>query len=739
MKNKSSLLSYFPVIPVLLLLLVYPVYGNESLCPGNTLMVSEETEELSLEYCLEYLEDKENNLKLEEVRSAPLAEAFTKSDKKVLNFGLTKSAYWVRFSILYSPVKEKKRREWLLELKYAKIDHVDFYQLNKDGSYKAHMTGDMHPFSTREIEHRNCVFSITTEPGEKRDIYLKVKTNGSLQVPLTVLSRKQFIKNQQYEYFGYGAVYGIMLIMILYNFFLFMEDRNRTYIYYLVYLFWYICTFAVLDGFALQFLWPNSPYWDNKALPIFIFLFVMSILVFGKDTLSTRKNLPRLNSLLNVLFIIAIINCILSLFLELQPSLLISALLIILIPALLLFAVFLSLGKGYRPARIYAVGWTMLLFSVMGYSFRNLGFLPNILLINIGPEIAALIQAAIFSFAVASRLNVVKQEKSREVEELNRILQSNLQELNSANKQITMSEEKYRLLVEGSNEIIFTLDENLKILTVNKAIHPQLKIMPEQVIGMSVFELVYSRTGQEQETRRFIQEKVDDFIKKREPASFKTELRSFLRGEPQEMFISLQFIAIGGKNEILGKAFSVTEDALLKYFVYEKQGYTIGNYLLSSDELAHRLTRNSYKYLSSDDIIPLRIALREILMNAIEHGNLNITFNEKTEALKKNSYLALVAHRREDPRYRNRKVHIEFTIDAQKAMFVISDEGKGFDAKKFLNKEPEEENRKLLPHGRGLFMAKEIFDEISYNEKGNKVVLVKYFNPDFINESYYSI
>ncbi|HQQ51588.1 MAG TPA: ATP-binding protein, partial [Spirochaetota bacterium] len=57
------------------------------------------------------------------------------------------------------------------------------------------------------------------------------------------------------------------------------------------------------------------------------------------------------------------------------------------------------------------------------------------------------------------------------------------------------------------------------------------------------------------------------------------------------------------------------------------------------------------------------------------------------------------------------------------------DHGKGFDHKKYLSKSTEQTEESLLQHGRGILLAQQIFDEIKYNDKGNQVLCIKYFNP----------
>ena len=123
-------------------------------------------------------------------------------------------------------------------------------------------------------------------------------------------------------------------------------------------------------------------------------------------------------------------------------------------------------------------------------------------------------------------------------------------------------------------------------------------------------------------------------------------------------------------------------------------------------------------------ITGLRTGLYEIIMNAIEHGNLNITFEEKSKALEQNSYISLLEQRINDSSYKNRKVTIDYKMYNNKLEYKIKDEGNGFDWEKITFEDDFESLSR--PHGRGIIMTRFYFDEVNFNKSGSEVVLVKY-------------
>jgi anti-sigma regulatory factor (Ser/Thr protein kinase) len=98
------------------------------------------------------------------------------------------------------------------------------------------------------------------------------------------------------------------------------------------------------------------------------------------------------------------------------------------------------------------------------------------------------------------------------------------------------------------------------------------------------------------------------------------------------------------------------------------------------------------------------------------------------------NYLEFITQRQRDQKYKDKKVSIKFTFNSDRVIYVIEDEGDGFDYRNILEK-VKRVNQSELSHGRGLTMALGVFDMIRFNDKGNKVTLVKRFSAELDFES----
>ncbi|BAI80176.1 conserved hypothetical protein [Deferribacter desulfuricans SSM1] len=155
---------------------------------------------------------------------------------------------------------------------------------------------------------------------------------------------------------------------------------------------------------------------------------------------------------------------------------------------------------------------------------------------------------------------------------------------------------------------------------------------------------------------------------------------------------------------------------------YIKKVIKVFNDIANVDKIVYGLTKELVYFLKISEIQKIRIGISEILTNAIEHGNLEISGDDKFKATENGTYQELLKMKMCDEKYKNRYVTMEIEITPEKITVVVEDMGNGFDTST-LNMNPEENLLKL--HGRGILITKMYFDDIVYNEKGNKVTLVK--------------
>lgn len=116
------------------------------------------------------------------------------------------------------------------------------------------------------------------------------------------------------------------------------------------------------------------------------------------------------------------------------------------------------------------------------------------------------------------------------------------------------------------------------------------------------------------------------------------------------------------------------------------------------------------------------LGLSELMLNAIEHGNLAIGYDEKTRLMEDGSLHDEIARRLAAAEQRDRHCELEVRQEAGQVSFLIRDQGAGFDWRNYLEMSPE---RAFDTHGRGIAMSRMLsFDHLEYRGRGNEVLAV---------------
>lgn len=121
-------------------------------------------------------------------------------------------------------------------------------------------------------------------------------------------------------------------------------------------------------------------------------------------------------------------------------------------------------------------------------------------------------------------------------------------------------------------------------------------------------------------------------------------------------------------------------------------------------------------------LIRVGTALHEALINAMEHGNLELS-SELRESENPSDYRKLVDERRQQQPYKDRRVLVVARFSRNEAVFVIRDDGRGFDPSKLAD--PRDPANLQKCSGRGLFLIRTFMDEVRFNDAGNEITMIK--------------
>lgn len=204
------------MVTALLLAAVLPT----RLQAAEPIILSPELHRLPLGKRIDILEDPAKQWRIDDVVSENVAARFFPSQDTAPHFGFTLSAYWVRFTVI-NPLAEEA--QWYLEIAYPPMDRIDVYSPQAAGGFHVRSAGDRFPFSQREIKHRYFIFHMREAPQSQRTYHIRFETAGVINLPLRLLSPSALAEQINHEQTLLGIYHGAILVMLIYNFFLFLS------------------------------------------------------------------------------------------------------------------------------------------------------------------------------------------------------------------------------------------------------------------------------------------------------------------------------------------------------------------------------------------------------------------------------------------------------------------------------------------------------------------------------------
>jgi PAS domain S-box-containing protein len=292
------------------------------------------------------------------------------------------------------------------------------------------------------------------------------------------------------------------------------------------------------------------------------------------------------------------------------------------------------------------------------------------------------------------------------------------------------SEKKYRELVEQkTSDIFFSLNSNYIFETANVNMTRLLGYSEKEIKTKSIFDIFHHDSmDSEGIHERTIIELFEKVLQKgKKNISFKVSCTHRNTGEA--VVFNFKIDPVYHNDEITGITglmYPHAEDPMISYLKRQTIYYEIDNKIITISNVVQRLTRDLKRDFPQAKVDQITMALLEIIMNAIEHGNLAISFEEKSKAKDEGRYFNLIRERLQLKNNKNKKVYITYTHNEAYIQYLIRDEGKGFNYKEYLNRDLEDLNSLMVQNGRGIAIAANVFDVIKFNDSGNEVSLIKY-------------
>lgn len=354
-----------------------------------------------------YFEDPEDKLTAEQITSLEMQSKFSRYDLETLHFGYSASTYWLRFVIKNRMSTEQ---EATIDLRYPLIDEVDFYVVSHNGDVQTSKMGDHRNFKDRAYRVKNYLQRVPLLPNEEKVVFLRVKSQSSLSLPLFVTTESSFVETLAAIQMGDGAYFGLAAGLLLYNLFLCFLIKERIYLEYCGFVLFHIGFVFCLSGYP-QVVMPENVFMTERAVYVFGLVSGVCLYQFCRSYLHTLVDLPRVDNGMKVYMVLAILAAVAEMFVPLTLAIKLNAL-TVLFGTLILFLIgTYRFFQRYRPARYFIVGQGAVLSSVVFTALSSLNIVPGYFLAPLVMKLASVLELIFFSVGLADRINVMKSQQ----------------------------------------------------------------------------------------------------------------------------------------------------------------------------------------------------------------------------------------------------------------------------------------------------------------------------------------
>lgn len=393
------------------------------------------TRHLPLGKAMQVYEDPDGSASIVQVSSPAFAHHFRQHHEAVLNAGYSSSVFWLKIDLRNTSAETASPRQWLLELAYPPLDHLDLYLPDDQGVYRlVRRTGDAWPYASRQIRQNDYLFELPLQPGQATTAYLRLQSQGSVQAPVALWSLEAYLEDQPTRLYVLGMIYGVLLVMLVYNLFIYLGVRDVSYLYYIC----YIASFGLyqvsVNGAGVAYFWPDNPWWANAATPLFIGAAGLFGCQFARHFLQLGRLSRGFDWLLLALMAGGALVMALAVTTPYGIALRMATLLALLFTVSIFAAGVYAWWRGVRVARWFIIAWTAFLVGGLVNTLMVLGYLPNMFLTMYASQLGSALEVALLSLALADRINSMREQQAQALRETGRALEQLNQQLARSNQ-----------------------------------------------------------------------------------------------------------------------------------------------------------------------------------------------------------------------------------------------------------------------------------------------------------------
>ncbi|MCG8671761.1 MAG: diguanylate cyclase [Pseudomonadales bacterium] len=329
------------------------------------------------------------------------------------NLGYSRESHWFKFRVQNLDSLD----DWFLVLEYPLVRAIDIFVLNELGVQQVFQAGDRFEYAARSIDHRDYIFPIDIRLGEEFDVVIRVKSDYAIQLPVYFAEQRYFWKQDAFKTLLHGLFFGFLLLMVLYNCFLFFATRDVSYLYYVLFTSFVGLFQLGQQGFGFQYFWPTHIWWQHRVVPASAAMAFVFAALFVQTFLNTPKWSPQSHRMLSVFAMLGLGVSVITLVFDAHLAQIINAYLGVFGAIAMLVVGALIWKKGVKAARYFVLAWLVFIVSILLFAGNKLGLLPRNVWTEYCIQLGTALELSLLSFALADRINSTRREHEHLLQE----------------------------------------------------------------------------------------------------------------------------------------------------------------------------------------------------------------------------------------------------------------------------------------------------------------------------------
>lgn len=405
---------------------------------------------------IEFMEDVSNKMSPQEVLEKG---QFLRTNNQIPVFNSNVKNAWFRMDV----ANQSASNSLFIDIAYSNLSQVSLYRIDSGKAVLLSRDGNAVLADSNQRKTTHFIFDLQLPQGSRGNYLLHIYSEHPIIIPASIHTYESLNETLNTQTLVAGIYMGVMLVMFLYNLFIFSATRDRNYLLYIFYIFFLTLAQSTLAGYGFRFLWPDYPAFNHYAVVVTSSLSAIAGLLFTMQFLQTSVNSPKLHRVMQVIIAIYFVGmgiCMFSNYLSFSYNILnLNGILVVI--TILVTCIYLVRQK-YRPAIFYIIAWIFFLFAFLILILRNLAILPYNNFTTYSLYVGSSFEVALLAIALADKINNLRREKELSQAESLRTLQENEKLIINQNSMLEkkVSERTDELL--KSNESLHSAMEELK-------------------------------------------------------------------------------------------------------------------------------------------------------------------------------------------------------------------------------------------------------------------------------------